>query len=1025
MAETRNSAVHRELFRYASVARAPVFDLSARLSKIAGLRSKIGNKTGKTVADRRRWAREYLRSSDSAKDVTDLDLPIFEHLTIDTVPERRLPCRDCVADAKGLAKSLAQDAKAIKAAQERTATSLYAELIVGETDRAQVLLRTLQFLERLPELAQATEERAYAPVVLARHRESREAGAAQADPDFRTAPQEGKNDADVLAVWDIANSYVDWRRRTLDSDAKSLRETAFKFNPPNLPARLKKETKERRLKQARVEQYRAYARAKSSGLSAITEERAALKRGSTTQVLAAIERDAAFIKMMEARHGMDVAAIVDALPPPGKPVSGFCEIFAKSREDTAQNGRPDAEDCMMTLDNPCVTAFAGQRHRISGRDDVRPLGIARLVTVEEQWMGYSPGEISAVETVLKGELRRKEAKTTRYFEEFREDTKQETSETEAETTTTTEQELSTQVEREVATRFSSDINAEASGSGGGTIGVVNFEGGASLGANVGLGVDTSFSTSSDTSFSQEIVSRAVERTKRITSELRRQRSYRLFETTNTHEIDNTGSGTTNMNAVYCYLDKEVCITERVYGLRQFLGAEILNPGQELLKQEMRRHVVDASEAGRLPEFNLTPQSITPENYLSLVGKFRAANISPPPPAIRMESRTYKTDAANESREPSKPMIKEVADTLAPFFGQYKRFLIQDNIEIPEGYRVQEVAVTVTHGQNGVSIPAHLPFSLLGASIFALPTLGAAAIPPYTFFYLPMAIWQVLYTASPLMHYNADSSNVTINVGHDTAEAPYFFFEPDLLMREVLDALGSSSVLDGDVLGLIQGHMETLYGALGNVADPDSLVSLLSGLSDDAIAEMNTFIADLRTWLSDLVTNIIPNLISGGSSTGPTLPPFPSISPALIAQIPAAIIAPFKTFFDTIMEQLQEVMRDVLGDLFEVFAAVGESTDHRVFGGTRGFTGNLPVSFNCVSLKPGITINLTACMVRIEDQSLDLWRLETFDRLSQAYAQMEAEYAAKLAGQIEGTVMRGVPTVMREEEIGRASCRERV
>ncbi len=136
---------------------------------------------------------------------------------------------------------------------------------------------------------------------------------------------------------------------------------------------------------------------------------------------------------------------------------------------------------------------------------------------------------------------------------------------------------------------------------------------------------------------------------------------------------------------------------------------------------------------------------------------------------------------------------------------------------------------------------------------------------------------------------------------------------------------------------------------------------------------------------------------------------------MIAQIPAAIMAPFQAFFDTIVGHLEEIMQDALGDLFEYFQSVGDNTDLKIFSGPNGYTDSLPVSFNCIALKPGVTINLSACLVRIEDQALDAWRLETFDRLSQAFYQLEADYAAQLQGRGFQAAHRGSPGLMRQQE----------
>ena len=1018
MAELSPRAMTRELFRYANVRAPRILDLSRRSLDVPdSLLAAAGEpQTRASQTERRKWAQAHLKSDAHVSGLADLGLKSLKHLAFEEAPEDRLPSRTAIRDEKAFAAAVAKEAPAIAAAKKKLATSLFAAVILNDMPQTQRLSRALQVLEALPVLVRTQSRKPYAPVVLSRHADARDRSNDKDDGATElVAPTEpSKAPSAILMAWDLANEYKTWTQRNLTTREAALKTKRFVFSPPDLPKRLTEKDRKAKLAEARRKQYRDHSKARAAERAAIATDRASLSDATPRAVIAKMAGDEDFTRAMAEKYGLDVGEVLAAVDVKGKPQRGFCAVYKASAEVAENAGRPNRANCEPLIDNPCVLAFSRQRRALSGGDDVRLLGVAELITVDEEFMGYRPGEISAIETVMKGELREKETKTARYFEEISEDTTTTTDEKETETTTSTEQELQNQIEQELTTRFSSDLTAEASGEGGGTIGVVNFEGAASVGTAMGVGIDSSLSQSSDDRFSQEIVARAVERTKTVTTKLRRQRNYRLFETKVLNKIDNTDPAATNFNAVFCYLDKEVCIKERLYGLRPFLGAELMRPGQELLKQELRRHAVDLAELGRVPEFDLTPAMITPENYMSLVGRYRAANVMPPPPIIRMESRTYRTDTASEAREPQKSMVETVADTLAPFFGNYRRYLIQDQIEVPQGYRVQQVDMTVSHGNNGVSVPAHLPFSILGAAIYATPTLGAAAIPPYTLFYLPVAVWQMLYTASPLMHVHADSSHVTMTVGHQAQESRYFFFDPEQMLRDMLEAIEASTMLDGGLLDRLRGHMTALFSALSGTAT-GSLQDALEGLS----APVADYIAALSQWLDTLVNTVFPFLNNENdddeTATTPVPPQPPTITPELFAAVPEAIIAPFETFFTDVIGELGDLMNDFLGDLFAFLQAETRNVDTYSFGQMAGLTGAVPVSLNCVALKPGVTVNLTACLVRIDEEALDLWRLETFERLSQAHAQLEAEHAARVASGLERTVLRGNPTILRAEE----------
>lgn len=1017
MPDARPAPGAKELFRYVRLSPPRVVDLHSRLTsygEVKSLLSKTSSDKKKRAGDRKTWARKFSKSNSYVSGVADLKLTVFDHLSINDVPVGRLPSRACIKNAKEFDCFIKSSSRNLELAKKRTTLSLFASSVLGESDQTTRLSRLLQFLELLPVLSKTGQELNYAPIVLERYTD-KAIPDRHPKQDSRTssAVNVKRKDAgkEVLAAWDISNRYVRWKKSVLAGRIEEVKRQTFEFKPPKTTTKSKK-VRERRFKEERRRQFRSYIASKNKALKELQAEHQRLGQTSVHERVAIIESDTVFRSYFKDKYGVAPGNTMSNVAPQTI-TGGFCDLFKQEKEkETAVSDT--AKTCIFQIQSPCVEQVAKDVPAALDPDDVRPLGVAELITVEEKWMRYTPGEISSIENVLKGEVRKKKVKSIKYFEEVAERMTEEVEERDSETQSKVKQDLSSHVESEIASRFQSDINSSLGGSGGGNVGLVSFKGATSLGAGVHLGLDTKFGNSSESNFAQEILSKAVERAKKTTTELRRSRSYQKYETTNYHEINNAGANAEHTNGIYCYLDKTICVTERVYGLRKFFVAEVVSPGRDVVTKETQKLIIDLSNAGEVPAFDLSPADITPGNYLSYVGKYRAANVSPPPPYVKVVSKTYKTDSTNESRNQDEGMVKKVADMLTPFFGTYRRFLIQDKIDIPEGYKVQEVRVTVTHGTNGVSIPAHLPFSLLGASLYALPTMAAAAVPPYTLYYLPMAIWQVLYTASPLMHYNADSSNVTINVGHDAEDSPYFFFQPDVLLRDMIEMLSNSSVITEEFVSFLRAKLEALYAAFTTTSN-NAIITSLTSMTDETKNAINQFITDLNSWLGSLVTTIIPSIINGTAGSGPAFPPLPTIDPNVIAEVPKAILAPFQTFFDAVVDHIEELMNDALGDILDYFNTMLVSAGTHLFSNTNGFTDVLPVSFNCVAIKPGVTINLSACLVRIDELALDAWRMETFDRLNQAFYQMQADYDSRMQMKGAQRTYRDSPELMRQEE----------
>jgi hemerythrin-like domain-containing protein len=496
-----------------------------------------------------------------------------------------------------------------------------------------------------------------------------------------------------------------------------------------------------------------------------------------------------------------------------------------------------------------------------------------------------------------------------------------------------------------------------------------------------------------------------------------------------HEINNADGN--SINGVYCFLDKHVCISETVYGMRLFLLANISLPGKNLLCERLMKLGLAISDLGAKPKFDITPDEITPASYKDFVGRYKAYNVQPPPPPIITLSRTYKTDTSNANVQQEEFNMGKMAKALTPFFEKYKRFLISENIKLPDGYQVNEVCVTVNHGSSGVSIPAELPLKLVGSALgTGLTLLSAfAAAGGYGPFIgpmlIPLGIWQFEYSVSPVLHYNSDSSNVTISIGNESQEYPYYFFPPDLLIKEIFDFLGRFADRIPNILHKVEEYLNT---------------ETMKKLKEEGIAAADAVSAFTKSTIDTIINNLkdILNKIKYIIDPSPKkvwdeVEQLKGLIDNFICSIDSDILKnlrdnmghlfePFDAFVKEIISYINEELKLSISDFLKYISTLVESSKTKCFFNCDGMRGELPLTLNIIAINPGVTANLVACLTRTEE-AMDKWRLETYNALYQSYLQQAAEYESKLF--INGNANRFTksPGTMREEEM--LAIKERV
>ena len=450
----------------------------------------------------------------------------------------------------------------------------------------------------------------------------------------------------------------------------------------------------------------------------------------------------------------------------------------------------------------------------------------------------------------------------------------------------------------------------------------------------------------------------------------------------------------------------------------FLMANVMLPGKNLVCEQQARRTLELGEAGAEPVFDITPDDIQPGTYKDLVGRYNASNISPPPDPLINVARTYKTDQTNADMDKGGGFdLKKVADVLVPLFEQYQRHLVVDTINIPDGYEVQEVCVMVNHGANGVSIPAHLPITVAGAAIFSMPLIAYTALFPLI--YLPLTVWQIAYLSSPILHYNVDSSNVTVSVGTESQDSPYFFFEPAVLIEELFEMLSNFVTIGPGILEAIMAEADALFTNLQNnaAAIPPELVNLVRDALNGIVTKINTAFNTVIKALDPKTGEVVPTPGGELKDIGDAMADLASsiaVEASNLENVMGDMFAPVKTFFDNIFVHIQEGVEDSVSEFFALMMERSQSSQKLCFNEAYGARKELPISLNAITIKPGITINLVACLRRT-DEALDRWRLETFGTLYQAYLQQVAEYESRNFSFENKPRLSRSPGTMRQEE----------
>jgi len=255
------------------------------------------------------------------------------------------------------------------------------------------------------------------------------------------------------------------------------------------------------------------------------------------------------------------------------------------------------------------------------RGDVTPAGVADLLVVRQQLVGYEAADVAHIENVLRGESKEREHTRRRETEEI--------TFVETERTTTEERELEStsrfELSRETSTTIQEDASLKAGLTVSGKYGpTVDF----SASAEGSFSRSKEEATKAAASFSQDVTERSATK---VTERILERSSLRVTNEViekNTHSLNNVG-GTGDISGVYQWVNKVYRAQMLNYGLRTIFDFMIPEPAAMLVYVMQSAHASETALT-KPPEFTLQPDQVTEGNYAYWVKLYGATDVAPPP-----------------------------------------------------------------------------------------------------------------------------------------------------------------------------------------------------------------------------------------------------------------------------------------------------------------------------------------------------------------------------------------------------------
>jgi hypothetical protein len=275
------------------------------------------------------------------------------------------------------------------------------------------------------------------------------------------------------------------------------------------------------------------------------------------------------------------------------------------------------------------------------RGQVAPAGIADLLIVKQQLIGYESADISHIENVLKGESKVREY-TSR--QEIQQVTFQET-----ETTKSEERELQSTDRFEMTRETNNTIKEDAS-----------LKAGLTLSGKYGPTVDFSASaegsasrskeeaTKTAANFSQEVTQRSANKiTERVLQRTSLTVTNEIIDK-DTHTVDNA-AGTGHISGVYQWINKVYQAQMFNYGLRTMFDFMVPEPAAFYIAA-LKMAQASASSLEKPADFTLRPEDITEQNYGYWVRLYQASDVTPPPELYITKAFDFKAGGGDDNTD---------------------------------------------------------------------------------------------------------------------------------------------------------------------------------------------------------------------------------------------------------------------------------------------------------------------------------------------------------------------------------------
>ena len=275
------------------------------------------------------------------------------------------------------------------------------------------------------------------------------------------------------------------------------------------------------------------------------------------------------------------------------------------------------------------------------KGNVQPAGVADLLVVRQQLVGYESADVAHIENVLKGERKartytRRESSTLLVADEV-------------EQNLTESQELETtdrfEMARESAETIKEDTELQAGLKVSGKYGpAVTF----SASAEAAFKRSKEESTKVASKFSQEVTEKS---SRKISEKVLTRRSITTTTETievNEHSLDNT-NGTGHISGVYQWVNKIYQAQMFNYGVRMMFDFMVPEPAAFLI-QSMKSGHANAIQLTKPPEFNLRPEDISESNYGYFVKIYGATDVLPAPPPFKTFSADWTAGGAPTDKE---------------------------------------------------------------------------------------------------------------------------------------------------------------------------------------------------------------------------------------------------------------------------------------------------------------------------------------------------------------------------------------